>query len=563
MLLNLQVKNFALIDECEVDFNNGLNILTGETGAGKSIIIDSINMCLGAKASKDVVRNEAKPAEVALIFSIDNEKTKELLNQMDIPFDDDEILITKKIQNGRGVSKINGETVSANQVKKLAELLIDIHGQHEHQSLLSPKKHLEILDEFGKEKISVLKENVSKLYKECSEVKKELYSISLDEETKKREISFLEFEIKEIENASLVVGEDDTLEKDYKRLSNGRKIIDSLSEVYANTSEGSKGSRSASDSIGEAVRLIAGVSEYDEELGSLAQSIQEIESLLSDFNRGISSYMSDNEFSEEEFEQVSKRLDLVNDLKVKYGKTIEAILDSLEEKKTKLDGLKNSEEQVIKLKTRLNELELQLDDEADKLSKVRKEYAKDLEDKIKEALVDLNFLQVEFEIDFTKVECAANGVDEVCFMISTNPGEAVKELGSVASGGELSRIMLAIKTILATSDEIPTLIFDEIDTGISGRTAQKVSEKLSLVAHTHQVICITHLPQIASMADTHYLIEKSISSDSTISTITSLSYEESVTELGRMLGGAEITEAVLTNAREMKELASKMPWKNK
>lgn len=563
MLLNLQVKNFALIDECEVDFNNGLNILTGETGAGKSIIIDSINMCLGAKASRDVIRHEDKPAEVALIFGIENEKTKQLLTEMDIPFEEDEILITKKIQNGRSVSRINGETVSANQVKKVAELLIDIHGQHEHQSLLNPKKHLEILDEFGKEKLSKVKSEVSRIYKEYDNIKKELDSISIDEETKKREIAFLEFEIKEIENANLIPGEDEDLERDYKRLQNGRRIIDSLSEAYSNTSEGTKGSRSASDSIGEAVRLIAGIAEFDENLSGMNESIQQIESLLSDFNREVSSYMSDNDFSEEEFMEVSNRLDLVNDLKAKYGKTIDLILKVLEEKKNTLEGLQNSEEHILELKSKLDSLTSELEKETNKLTCIRKELAVDLSASIKEALIDLNFLQVEFEVSFSRTEYSANGADQIKFMISTNPGEPVKELGSVASGGELSRIMLAIKTILATSDEIPTLIFDEIDTGISGRTAQKVSEKLSLVANTHQVICITHLPQIASMADTHYLIEKNVTSDSTISTINSLSYEESVTELGRMLGGAEITEAVLTNAREMKELAKKMPWKNK
>lgn len=556
MLLNLHVKNFALIDECEVDFNKGLNILTGETGAGKSIIIDSINYALGAKVPKDVIRHEDEPALIELIFDIENDNVREALQDMDIACDDDTVIISKKLQNSRSVSKINGETVSAGQVKKIAELLIDIHGQHEHQSLLNNKKHLEILDDYGKEKIAPAKDVVKTLYKEYVSIREELEGSRLDEEAKLREVSFLEHEIKEIEDAKLIAGEDEELEKEYKRLSNGRKIIEALSETYDITGYG--GRESAGDGIGTALKRLSYVTEYDDQLESLYAELAQIEGLLNDFNRGLSNYMADNEFSQEEFAQVESRLNTINDLKGKYGASIELVQAALEKRKNRIEELNNYDQHIAKLEKRLSVVETDLKEESIRLSDIRKAYALELCQGIAESLKDLNFLQVDFTMEFTKRDYSINGIDQAEFMLSTNPGEAVRPLGQVASGGELSRVMLAIKTILASSDEIPTLIFDEIDTGISGRTAQKVSEKLSLVGRLHQVICITHLPQIAAMADSHYVIQKNIVNGATVSEIRVLSQDDSVAELARMLGGAEITEAVLRNAYEMKELAKQL-----
>ena len=553
MLIDLHVKNFALIDNCEIEFSEGLNILTGETGAGKSIIIDSVNAALGARASKDVIRNEADPATIELLFSLEDEGLRDILRDMDIPCDD-QIIISRKIGKQGSVSKINGETVTAAQVKKVAEHLIDIHGQHEHQSLLSPGKHLEILDKYGEGEIAPVKGKVADAYKIYVDCKKALEESAIDPETRKREISFLEYEIKEIEDAKLREGEDESLEADYRKLSNREKITETLGEVYELTGSG-RGNACAVDSIGEAFRRMGQVAQYDEKLSALLDSLGTIESLTSDFNRELSAYISDNEFDEEVFNEVTARLDLVNNLKSKFGNTIPEILKSLDERKGRLEELTHIEDHINELEERKAAAEKLLDEECGKLSKIRKNTALILSSAIKEALSDLNFLQVEFDISFREAPVSAKGRDEVHFMISTNPGEPVKELSSVASGGELSRIMLAIKTILAGSDEIPTLIFDEIDAGISGRTAQKVSEKLSLVGRNHQVICITHLPQIASMADAHYLIEKHVEGTSTVSEINLLDEEGSVKELARMLGGAEITETTLANAREMKEMA--------
>lgn len=553
MLIDLHVKNFALIDNCEIEFSQGLNILTGETGAGKSIIIDSVNAALGARASKDVIRNETDPATIELLFSIEDDSVRDLLKGMDIPCDD-EIIISRKIGKQGSVSKINGETVTAAQVKRVAEHLIDIHGQHEHQSLLSSGKHLEILDKYGESEIAPVRKKVGDAYREYTQCRKALEECAIDPEQRKREISFLEYEIKEIEDAKLREGEDESLEADYKRLSNMEKITETLGEVYVLTAS-ARGERSALDSIGEAFRRMESVARYDEKLGSLLENLGTIESLTSDFNRELSAYISDNEFDEEVFNDLTARLDLINNLKSKFGKTIQDIGKSLEERKSRLEELTHIEDHIKELEEKKAEAEKVLDRECLKLSKIRKEKALVLSNAIKEALSDLNFLQVEFEISFREAPVSAKGRDEVVFMISTNPGEPVKELSGVASGGELSRIMLAIKTILAGSDEIPTLIFDEIDAGISGRTAQKVSEKLSLVGRNHQVICITHLPQIASMADAHYLIEKHVEGSSTISEINLLDEEGSIKELARMLGGAEITETTLANAKEMKEMA--------
>lgn len=555
MLLNLHVKNFALIDECEVDFGDGLNILTGETGAGKSIIIGSVNAALGARVSKDVVRSDNSPAIVELVFETKGTKVNDVLREMDITCDDN-VIISRKIQSSRSICKINGETVSSAQVKRIAELLIDIHGQHEHQSLLNPAKHLEILDEFGGDDILSIREEVAKHYKEYMEYKEELDNTSMDDETRKREISFLEYEIKEIEDANLSEGEDETVEADYKRMANSMKITENLSEVYGITG-GSSGARGIDDSIGEAIRRLSAVTEYDPGLTELLEMLENIEGLTSDFNREIAGYLSDNEFDEAVFAETESRLDLINNLKAKYGNTIELIGKALSERKAKLESLNNLEEHVADLENKLRLAEKVLSEKSEALHKARVKAGAALKEKICQALQELNFLQVEFEIDFREKAFSAKGKDEVHFLISTNPGEPVRELSGVASGGELSRIMLALKTIMAENDKIPTLIFDEIDTGISGRTAQKVSEKLNLVSRGHQVICITHLPQIASMADEHFLIEKKVENSSTVSLIEKLSEEESVREIARMLGGAEITEAVLANAREMKDLAGK------
>ncbi|MCD8301331.1 MAG: DNA repair protein RecN [Clostridiales bacterium] len=557
MLQNLHVKNLALIRETEVNFGPGLNILTGETGAGKSILIGSIHLALGERVSKDMLRENADSALVELIFTVDEPGQIAALDALDIIPDDGQIIMTRKVSaNGRSVCRINGETYPAAVLRKVAGLLIDIHGQQEHVSLLAKKNHLAYLDAYAKKRLGERPAALAESYRSYTECRRLLEEASLDGEQQKRELSFLEYEINEIDEAGLTAGEDEELETAYRRLSHGRKIMDAAAEARECCADGTE---NASDLIGRAARELFSVEEYDGNAKALAGQLSEIDSLLSDFNRDLAGYIDDFEFSGELFARTEERLDLINHLKSKYGRTIEDILASREEKAARVDKLNHYEEYRADLEAKCTAAENDLRKISQEVSDIRKSEAVTFTDGIKQALLDLNFNDVRLSLEFTQLDhYTANGTDDARFFISTNPGEPLKPLDSVASGGELSRIMLALKTVLAGNDDIETLIFDEIDSGISGRTAQMVAEKIKQTAASHQVICITHLPQIAAMADSHFLIEKTSDSDSTISSICLLSEDESIDELARMLGGTRITDSVRSTAEEMKNLASQL-----
>lgn len=554
MLIHLHVKNLALIEDIEVEFGPGLNILTGETGAGKSVLLGSMQLILGGRTARDMIRTGASCALVELLFQVENKKAEQALNSLGIFTEEGQVLLSRKIMDGRSINKINGETCTVGQMKAAAECLLDIHGQHEHQSLLYQEKQLEILDAYGREKIRPAKEAVRQSYEEYRKYMRALKELDTDEEQRNREKAFLEFEISEIEKAHLVPGEDEELETLYRRLNNGKLILETLQSVHSLT--GYDSGQGAGEAVGTGVRELLRVTEYDTQLESMAETLQEIDGLLNDFNRELSSYVEDLSFDDETLYETEKRLDQINGLKAKYGRTIEEILEYQNTQQQKLEKLARYEENFLEARQNLKKAEEQLEKDSYVLSEIRKDYSKTLTEKIIEGLRDLNFLDVKFRIDFQrKQEFTDNGYDSIEYEISTNPGESVKPLGRIVSGGELSRIMLAIKAILADRDQIETLIFDEIDTGISGRTAQKVSEKMAVIGSCHQVLCITHLPQIAAMADTHFEIEKHQKGSETITEIHPLGERESVRELARLLGGAEITEAVLKNAMEMKELA--------
>ncbi len=554
MLIHLHVKNLALIEDIEVEFGPGLNILTGETGAGKSVLLGSMQLILGGRTARDMIRTGASCALVELLFQVENKKAEQALNSLGIFTEEGQVLLSRKIMDGRSINKINGETCTVGQMKAAAECLLDIHGQHEHQSLLYQEKQLEILDAYGREKIRPAKEAVRQSYEEYRKYMRALKELDTDEEQRNREKAFLEFEISEIEKAHLVPGEDEELETLYRRLNNGKLILETLQSVHSLT--GYDSGQGAGEAVGTGVRELLRVTEYDTQLESMAETLQEIDGLLNDFNRELSSYVEDLSFDDETFYETEKRLDQINGLKAKYGRTIEEILEYQNTQQQKLEKLARYEENFLEARQNLKKAEEQLEKDSYVLSEIRKDYSKTLTEKIIEGLRDLNFLDVKFRIDFQrKQEFTDNGYDSIEYEISTNPGESVKPLGRIVSGGELSRIMLAIKAILADRDQIEPLIFDEIDTGISGRTAQKVSEKMAVIGSCHQVLCITHLPQIAAMADTHFEIEKHQKGSETITEIHPLGERESVRELARLLGGAEITEAVLKNAMEMKELA--------
>ena len=555
MLLELHVKNLALIERADVEFGEGLNILTGECGAGKSIIIGSVSMALGGKASRDSIRHGADYAYIELVFSVKGEDRLRALRELDTePTEDGLVIISRKITPSRSISRINDETVTAARLRQITGLLLDIHGQHEHQSLLYKSKHLEILDAYVKAQTQPAKKKMEEEYKNYCILKKRLSSFEMDHDARLREADFLRFEIQEIEEGNIKEGEEEELTARYRRFSHARRIAENLNEAYDSLQ---------ADAVTRALRSVEQVTEYDEALQSIRDQLYDAEAILSDAGREISAYISSMEFDEESWRQTEERLDQIHSLQNKYGASVLAIQASLEEKRKRLEELENYDEFREQTEKKLKISTDHLCRLCTDLSEIRKKASVELVKRIRSGLLDLNFLDVEFDMEFETLDhFTPDGWDEVQFLISTNPGQPMRPLKDVASGGELSRIMLAIKTVLADSDEIPTLIFDEIDTGISGRTAQKVSEKLSYIAGSHQVICITHLPQIAAMADIHFEILKSASEGSTATTIERLGREKSIRELARLLGGAQITEAVLKNAHEMKDLAdqTKKPW---
>ncbi|MCM1192499.1 MAG: DNA repair protein RecN [Butyrivibrio sp.] len=555
MLQSLHVKNLALIRETEVEFGRGLNILTGETGAGKSLLIGSINLALGGKFDKEMLRQGADSALVELVFEGGSDRVREKLARMELEESEEgTVIISRKMQVGKSVCRINGETVTAKQVKELAEVLIDIHGQHEHQSLLNKRKHMEILDSYCGGEYDGAAEAVAEAYGRCRELKKALAEESMDEETKLKERALAEFECREIEEAGLKEGEDEELEQRYRLMVNSKRIMEGLSESCRIT--GNDSEEGAGSALGRALRALRSISHFDKRLEELAEQLSEIDSLLADYNRDVAEYMADCEFDEEDFAVTEERLNLLNHLKGKYGKTIGDVIGYWRDRQKLLEKLEDYDAYVAKLEQELSAAEEELEEACRKLTEIRRKNGLALQQLLQDALVQLNFLTVEFEIAIRPEQTVtAKGWDDVEFLISTNPGEPLKPLSQVASGGELSRVMLAIKTVLAGRDDVDTLIFDEIDAGISGRTAWKVSEQLDTLAHTHQVICITHLPQIAAMADRHFCIEKSSTEDNTITDIRALEKEEGMRELARLLGGDELSEAAMSNAREMRSRA--------
>lgn len=552
MLESLHVKNLALIDETEIVFGKGLNILSGETGAGKSILLGALHLALGGRVAKEMLRDESADAVVEAVFSVRDERQRKLLEEMDLPIYEDEVILSRRITESRTVARINGETVPAAKLKQAGSVLLDIYGQQEHQSLTQKKKHMELLDTYGKMEIEPARERVREAFAAYREKRKELDEADMDDRERARELSFLEHETEEIEAAGLSVGEDETLEREYRRQSNGKKILEAVSGAYQQTG----GMDGASDQIGRAIRALSGVEHYDDRLAGFMSMLTDIDGLLNDLNRELFEYQESEAFDARAFAETETRLDEINRLKEKYGNSIEEILAACETKRQRMEQFSSYDSYVAELKAETARLEERLKEACGQLSDVRKKYASRLVRTVEAALRDLNFLDVSFDMQFDQLDhYTSNGTDDGEFMISTNPGEPLKPLRNIASGGEMSRIMLAMKTVLAENDAIDTLIFDEIDSGISGRTAQAVSEKLSVVARDHQVVCITHLPQIAAMADRHFLIEKQVEGGATVSRISLLSREGSIRELARMLGGTEITEKVLENAEEMKNLA--------
>ena len=554
MLANIHVKNFAIIDEADIELSDNLNIFTGETGAGKSLLLGALNMALGVRTAKDTVRGDAEYALSELTFTDISAQLRENLEEQGIDAGDELVISKKMMNNGRSIVRINGETVTAAFVKELAGGLIDIYGQNENQLLYNTKRQLELIDGFAGKDIAVLKSNVREACSEYRKLKQEADSVSYDEKTRSRRLDLLRYETEEIEAAALKPGEEEELKERHKLLANIRLIREGLDAAY----EAIDGEGRISDCLAGSIKAVSRISEFDDKLASILDSLSDIENCVSDTLREINDYNESLPDDREELVGIEERLDTISRLKAKYGNSVEETEKYYREACDELKKLEDYENYRSELEIRMKKAEKTLKDCAARLTSARRESAAAFEVKVADALAELNFNQVVFKSNLTSdKEIRPDGADECCFLISLNPGENVRPLNEIASGGELSRIMLGIKSVLAGREGVGTLIFDEIDAGISGRTAQKVSEKLCRIADGHQVVCITHLPQIAAMADSHYEIKKSVENGRTRTEISKLAPEEVRNELARLIGGAEITETVLVGADEMKSLADR------
>ena len=557
MLLYLHVRNFALIHELEIEFDQGLSVLSGETGAGKSILIGSMNAISGKKLDTSIIRRGQDHALVEMQFELEETTLKRFKEAYGIAIADDHtvILSRKYNQSGRSIYRANGMTVTATAMREIFDTAIDIHSQHEHQSLLNPKAHMDLLDQYIGEEVVSLKASLSSLYAKYRSYTKKLNEDHLNDEQRRREIDFLKFELQEIDEANLEIGEDQQLQLDYQRLFNKKKIeqvIDQVDYVSRSSSE-----NNISDQLAVIIQGLTSISDLDKGLKDLLDEASQLESMFYDFHRSVDGYKEDLDEEEEDLEAITERIHVLNTLKQKYGDTVALILESRAAKQEALDDLMNYEVNIIRIKADIEAFKVELKKLCKKLSKLRKKAAVGIAREIEAVLEQLNFNNNEVEVQVVSDgPITANGYDAVTIRMSTNKNEPVQALNKIASGGELSRVMLALKSVFAEMDQLDTLVFDEIDTGISGRTAQKVAEKMVQLSTKRQIICITHLPQIAAMADSHYLINKTEVGDHVETTIDKLSDDGVYGELSRLIGGATITEATYQAAKEMKEQAA-------
>ena len=555
MLLSCHVKNFALIEEAEVEFGPGLNVLTGETGAGKSILIDAISAGLGARTGSELIRRGAESALIELVFSIEEPALAEALREMEIVPEDGLLLISRKILSNRSLQRIGDENVTAARLRAVTELLLDIHGQHEHQSLLKPRRQLEILDDYAGEACRREKENVAEAYRAYKNARKEEEEYSLSEEERLRRLDFLNYEIGEIEAAAARPGARDELTARYREMSSFEKIESGLGKALSYLSEGRE---NASDLLMQSYREIERLVSLSPAMGEVLAELSTAQEILSESGGEIRTYLEDSRFDPQELYETEKRLDLLNRLELKYGDLCDPENDALARWEEERDRLEDYAARRLAARERSGKAEKALQESTERLHQLRAQAAPKLDQALEEALKELNFLSVQVRTGISRLpEAGPEGQDEVCFLISLNPGEPLLPLQKAASGGELSRIMLAIKTILADRDQIPTVIFDEIDSGISGRTAARVGAKLKEISKYRQVLLITHLPQIAAPADRHYEIAKQTDGSRTVTQIRLLNEDGAVGELARLMGGDLNAESVRQAAEELKKSSQK------
>lgn len=546
MLTSLKIENVAIIESAAIEFGCGLNVLTGETGAGKSIVIDSINAILGERTSRDIIRTGAQSAKVYAVFEDVNARVREFLDENGIDCEDGVLIINRTLsREGKNICRLNGAPVTVSMLREIGGELIDIHGQHDNQSLLSPEKHCGFVDSFAGN-ADIIADYREKYGRLC-EIRSKLKKLTTDESSKSQRIDFLTYQIDELEKAEITVGERDELKARKSLINNSQKVIESLNIAY----EALKADGAGIDMITDAESEISDASAYMETLGEASEKITDIRYELEDIAETVRDAMSEVDFDPSELEDIDERLDLLYRLSKKYGNTEEEMLEYLEKAREELDNIAFSEEKVKELQKQEREALAEAESAAQRLTESRKTAGKKLSNAICSELEFLDMPNVRFVIKCDDVGLTENGKDELEFLISANVGEEPKPLAKIASGGELSRIMLAIKNVLAETDGVDTMIFDEIDTGVSGRAAQKIAMKLRSASKGRQVICVTHLAQIAAQGDVHLYISKSVSDGKTYTNIKSLIEEERVAEIARIMGGMEITKLQLESAREM------------
>ncbi|MFU0783457.1 MAG: DNA repair protein RecN [Thermoanaerobacterium thermosaccharolyticum] len=562
MILALSIKNIALIEEAEIKFEDGLNILTGETGAGKSIVIDSMMLLLGGRANKDIIRNGTQKATVEGIFLINSHRDliHNILDEAGIEYEEDDTLIISRdiTENGRNYCRVNGRIVPLSFLNKLGTYLVDILGQHEHQFLLDNSKHMSILDNFQDNDFFRIKNMIEDLLEKYNSLNNKLKEFNLDDKEKISRIDLLKYQINEIESANIKPGEEDDLIEKRNILMNSEKLFNYMNESYNLLYKGIEDNTSIVDRLSTVLKNLDTSFRIDKKLEKLKDMVESVLYTLEDCSLQIRDYVENIDFNADNLNEIEKRLDLLNNLKRKYGRTIEEIIKYKEEKNDELLKLLNAEKEINKINEEKEKIMAKIKKLSDELHLKRRNVADFLEKKISTVLSELNMPNTIFKVDIRKKDVPnENGMDDVEFLISTNIGEPLKPLEKIASGGELSRIMLALKTILADFDGISTLIFDEVDTGISGKAAQAVAEKIALISRNHQVICVTHLPQITSMADAHYKITKEVNKDKTYIKIEKLNYEGKIKELSRIISGSIMTDTTYNHSKELIDLAQK------
>lgn len=546
MLSLLHIENIAVIESADISFDKGFNVLTGETGAGKSIVIDAISAILGERAYRDMIRTGTNKASVRAIFS--DVPQLAWFEENGVPFDDETVVQREIFLDGKNVCRVNGTLVSVSILRKLGIQLINIHGQHDSASLFDEDNHLVFLDAFADN--AALRAGYTEKFEAVAKLRREIDRMSMDEGEKLRRMETLKYQIAEIEKAELEAGEDDALEERRKLLQNAEKLSRGMDDAVE-ALMGGEDTEGASGLLVEAERALARIARFSDSFSAIHEKITDLMYQVQDAAEEVRDARDDLSYSADELEQIECRLDVIHRLRRKYGATCQDILDYLENAKRELDEIEFADDHLERLKGKLAQEEKKAWDAALSLRKNRNAAAKVMSEKILSELAQLDMPRVQFSCEFREVDLSANGADAVAFYMSANAGEALKPMSKVASGGELARIMLSMKNVLAEKDEVNTLIFDEVDTGVSGRAAQKIAEKLRSLAKYKQVLCVTHLPQLAALADTHMLIAKSERNGRTFTSVTPLDLEGRKQELARIIGGTNITQTTLKSAEEM------------